>query len=192
MAAAGLERRPAELAAGEADQARQDDDDRERHVVEEDGNEGHDRDGAHDVVAQRPLADAQHGLDHYHQHGGLQPEEQALDQRHLAQQHVDPAERHDGEQARQDEQCAGDQAAPGPVHQPADVDSELLRLGAGQQRAVVERLQEALLADPFLFLDDDAMHHRDLAGRPAEREGGDARPYLHRFGEGNAVVGVRA
>ena len=74
------------------------------------------------------------------------------------------------------------------MHQPADIDGELLRLGAGQQGAVVQRLQEALLADPLLLLDDDAMHHRDLAGRAAEGERGDARPDLHRLAEGNAMV----
>ena len=190
VAAARLERRPAELAAREADDAGADDDDGERHVVEEDGDEGRDRDRAHDVVAQGALADAQHRLDHDHQHGGLQPEEQALHQRHLAQQHVDPGKRHDGEQPRQDEQCAGHQAAPGLVHQPADVDGELLRLGAGQQGAVVQRLQETLLADPLLLLDDDAMHHGDLAGRSAEGECRDTGPHFHGFGEGDAVVGT--
>ena len=55
------------------------------------------------------------------------------------------------------------------VHQPADVDGELLRLGAGQQHAVVERVQEPLLADPAAPLDQLAVHDRDLACRPAER-----------------------
>ena len=38
--------------------------------------------------------------------------------------------------------------APGAVHQPADVGRELLRLRAGQHHAVVQRVQEAPLADP--------------------------------------------
>ena len=143
---------------------------------------------AHRVVLERAPADPQHRLDHDHQHGGLQAEEQALDDGDLAEQHVDPAQRHDGEQARQHEQRAGDQAALGLVHQPADIDRELLRLGAGQQRAVVQRLQETLLADPLLLLDDDAVHHRDLAGRAAEGQRGDARPHLHRLAERNAVI----
>jgi len=74
------------------------------------------------------------------------------------------------------------------VHQPADIDGKLLRLGAGQQGAVVERLQEAVLADPPLLLDDDAMHHRDLAGRAAEGERRDTGPHFHGFAEGNAMV----
>ena len=47
-----------------------------------------------------------------------------------------------GDDARQDEQNAGDEPAPGPVQQPADIDRELLRLGPRQQHAVVERMQE--------------------------------------------------
>ena len=62
----------------------------------------------------------------------------------------------------------GDDAAPRAVHQPADVDGELLRLGAGQQHAVVERVQEALLAEPAPALDQLAVHDRDLPGRAAE------------------------
>ena len=89
----------------------------------------------------------------------------------------------------QHEQRAGDEPARGPVQQPADVDRELLRLGAGQQHAVVERVQEAALADPALLLDEDAVHHRDLAGRPAEAQRGDARPDPHRLGERDAVGG---
>ena len=65
---------------------------------------------------------------------------------------------------------------------------ELLRFGAGQQGAVIQRLQEAMLADPFLLFDDDAVHDRDLAGRSAEGKCRDPRPHLHGFDEGNAVV----
>ena len=32
------------------------------------------------------------------------------------------------------------------------------------------------------------MHHRDLPGRPAEGERGDARPHPHRLAEGHAVI----
>ena len=62
------------------------------------------------------------------------------------------------------------------VHEPADVGGELLRLGAGQEHAVVQGMQEAVLADPALLLDDDAVHDRDLAGGAAEAEQRDAQP----------------
>ena len=67
------------------------------------------------------------------------------------------------------------------MHQPADIGRELLRLGAGQQHAVVQRVQEPALGDPALLVDEDAVHHRDLAGRPAEREHGDAQPHPERL-----------
>ena len=58
---------------------------------------------------------------------------------------------------------AGQQPARGPMHQPADIGRELLRLGAGQQHAVVQGMQEALLGDPVLALDQIGMHERNLA-----------------------------
>ena len=62
------------------------------------------------------------------------------------------------------------------MHQPADIDRKLMRLGPRQQHAVVERVQESRLADPALLLDEDAMHHRDLPGGPAEAQRGDSSP----------------
>src|SRR5260370_1417714 len=63
MPAAGQKRLGAKPAAQPADQARRDDDDGEIDVVEEDGDEGGGGDAAHDVVLERPPADAQHGGD---------------------------------------------------------------------------------------------------------------------------------
>jgi hypothetical protein len=42
---------------------------------------------------------------------------------------------------------------------------------------------ETALADPALLVDQDAMHHRDLAGGTAETEGGDAAPGPRRLSE---------
>jgi len=64
----------------------------------------------------------------------------------------------------------------------------LLRFGTGQKHTIVERMQEALLADPALFFDKDAMHHRNLTRRTAERQCGDPRPDLHSIAKGDAVV----
>ena len=188
VAAARLERRPTRTAADPADGAGSQDDQWEGRAVEEDRHERCERNGAHDVVPERAPPNPQHRLDHDHQHGGLQPEEQALHQRYRAEQHIDPRERHDGEQAGQDKQRPGKQAAPRAMHEPADIDRELLGFGTGQQVTVVQRLQEAVLADPPLLLDDDAMHHRDLAGRSTERKRRDPRPHAHRLAEGNAVA----
>ena len=74
------------------------------------------------------------------------------------------------------------------MQEPADVDRELLRLGPRQQHAVGQRVEEALLAHPALLLDQDAVHHGDLAGRASEAVEGDARPGAERLAEGNAVI----
>src|SRR3546814_5552533 len=65
-----------------------------------------------------------------------------LHQRHIAPACIDIAEAHDGDDAGQDEQAARNDAADGPVHQPADIGGQLLRLGPRQQHAVVERSEE--------------------------------------------------
>ena len=83
---------------------------------------------------------------HDRQHRGLQAEEQRLDEADIAERGIDAAQRHDGDDAGQDEQAAGHDAAGGPVHQPADIGGELLRLRSGQQHAVVQRVQEPALA----------------------------------------------
>src|SRR5258707_815760 len=48
-------------------------------------------------------------------------------------------------------------------------------------------MQEAPLRDPILLLDEDAVHHRDLTGGPAEAKHCYAAPDGERFAEGNAV-----
>ena len=127
-------------------------------------------------------------MEHDRQHRRLEAEEHAGDEADIAVDDVDVAEREDGEKAGQDKQAAGDQAALRAVQQPAEIDRQLLRLGAGQQHAVVERIEEPVFADPALLVDDDAMHHRDLAGRTAEAQRGDAQPDPDRIGKGDAVI----
>ena len=65
----------------------------------------------------------------------------------------------------QHEHHAGDEAAAHLVQEPPDVDRELLRLGTGQQHAVVQRVQEPAVRDPAPALDDLVVHDRDLPGR---------------------------
>ena len=74
-----------------------------------------------------------------------------------------------------------------PVEQPADVDRELLGLGTGQQRAVVQGVQEAPLPDPALLLDQRALHDRDLAGRAAEGLQRDREPGARGLVQWNAL-----
>ena len=56
------------------------------------------------------------------------------------------------------------------------VAGELLRLGAGQQHAVVQRMQETPLADPAAALDQFGVHDGNLPGRPAEADEAQLEP----------------
>jgi hypothetical protein len=49
-------------------------------------------------------------------------------------------------------------------------------------------MQKPLLADPFLFVDDDPVHDRNLPGGAAEAEAGDAKPDAGGFSERDAVA----
>ena len=119
------------------------DDDRKRDREPEDRHEGDCRQPNGWPTAQRPRPDAHHRLQHDCEDRCLQPEEDALDQPDVTVSHVDKAEGEDREKTRQDEEDAGDDPAPGAVQQPAEVDRQLLRLGAGKQHAEVQRVQEA-------------------------------------------------
>ena len=103
---------------------------------------------------------------------------------------VNATQRHDRDDAGHDEQAAGDDRPRPAVHQPADIGGELLSLRAGQQHAVAQRVQKPALADPFLLVDDDPVHHRDLARRSAERQRGDPQPDPERLAERDAVAGI--
>ena len=147
------------------------------------GDEGGRRDSAKHVVAERSGADSPHRLGDDGEHRRLEAEEQCRHPADIARRRIDPGQDHDRGEARQDEQYARDQAAFGAVHQPADIGGELLRLRARQKHAVIERVEEPGLAQPPSFLDEDPVHKRDLASRPAKAEQCDLRPYPGRLGE---------
>ena len=154
--------------AKEADQARRDNDQRKWDREEEDRHERRRRERLQRSALQCAPANPDQGFDHDRQHGGLQTEERARDNADFAPFRVDDAERHQSDDAGQDEQPAGHDATARAVHQPADIGRELLGLGTGQQHAIVERMQEAALGHPLFFFDENAVHHRDLTGRAAE------------------------
>ena len=176
---------------GKADEASAEHDDWKRNVKEEDADEGDRRERDHHLVLERPLADANQGLDHDSENRRLQAEEQRDDDRHSAPGRVDVAQRHDGDDAGNDKKPAGDDAAERAMHQPADIGRKLLRLWARQQHAIVERMQEALLRHPALLLDQDAMHDRDLTGGAAEAEPRDLQPGQERLAQRDAVIELR-
>src|SRR4029079_19089948 len=102
MAMPPLKGGPAEPSADKPDQYGAEDDNGEGHAEEEDAEEGRAGEGDHDVVLQCALSHAHHGLNDNGEDGGLQPEEQRGDNADLAIGGIDVAERHDGDDARQD------------------------------------------------------------------------------------------
>lgn len=147
----------------QAQKPRSEHDPREGHVEEEDRHEGRSGDGPFGSVSKSPSPDAQERLEHEGQDGGLDPEEEPLDERHVAEAHVQQAQREDREEAREHEQKPGHQPAERSMEQPADVGRELLCLRTREQHAVRERVEEALLRHPALFFHENAVHHRNLA-----------------------------
>ena len=49
-------------------------------------------------------------------------------------------------------------------------------------------MQKPFLADRALFIDQDTVHHRNLAGRSAEAQRCDPRPHLYGFAERVAMA----
>ena len=184
-AAARREGLPAKPPTDEADQPGRENDDRKRNSEGEDGDEGGRGHAGHPATADRAASNPAHGLQHDRQHRGLEPEEQGLDRADIAKSGIEPGQDHDRREAWQHEQRAGDEAALGPVQQPADIGRELLRLRARQKHAVIERVQETRVADPPFLLDEDAVHEGDLTGRPAEAQQRDPRPDPNRLGQGH-------
>jgi len=73
------------------------------------------------------------------------------------------------------------------MQQPADVSRQLLCLGAGQQHAVVECVQETFFGDPAPTFDQLLMHDRDLPGRPAETDAAKFQPEAPGLAQGDGI-----
>ena len=182
------ERGKASAATEEADQPGKKYDQWEGNVENENRDKRQPGKTTHDIVLQSARPNPHHSLKHHCQHGGFQTKEQPLYNRHLAEQNVDIAKRQNRQEAGQHKQRTGNQPALGLVEQPANIDCQLLRLGARQEHAIVQRMQKALLTNPALFLDKYAMHHRNLSRRTAKRECRYPRPDLDRITKRNAVA----
>ena len=163
-------------------------DDGKRNIQEEDADKGDCGQCDHHSVLERAFADANQRLDHDGENRGFQAEEQRDDDGDVAPGCIDIAQRHDGDDAGNDKKPAGNDAAEGAVHQPADIGRELLRLRTRQQHAVVERVQEALLRYPALLFDQDAVHDRDLSRGTAEAQRRDAQPSPQRLVQRDTVL----
>ncbi len=83
----------------------------------------------------------------------------------------DPAECHD---ARHNKVGPSNDTAHCALDKPAYIDSQLHRLGAGQQHAMVQGVQKPLRVKPAVLFDKEAVHKSGLPGRPAETQRPDA------------------
>ena len=183
MAATGLEALGRNAAADVAEQGGAAHDQRKRQLEREDRNESCSSDRPQNAVLQRARADAMRRLHDDRRHRRLDAIEEARHQRHIAERDVDPRQHDEDHERRQHEEAAGDDPAPGAMLQPADVGGQLLRLGARQHHAVVQRVQEAALGNPAPALDQLLVHHGDLPGRPAEADEAELEPEAKRLPE---------
>src|SRR5262245_48711989 len=131
-------------------------------------------------------ADLQDGLDDDRDDHRFEPGQRARDSCNIAVGRIDVGEREQDEDRRDDKEGSGDNAAQGPMQQPAYINGELLSLRAGQQHAVVERMQKSLFTQPAPPLDQLTVHDRDLTGRAAEGDEPQLYPEPKRLREGDA------
>lgn len=89
------------MATAQPDKAGGQNDHGKRDGKEEDRDEACRRNGDHDVVLERPLADAHDGLEHDCEYGRLQAEEQRLHYADIAECGVNPTHHHDADKSRQ-------------------------------------------------------------------------------------------
>jgi len=167
------------------------DHDRERDVEHEQRSERSNGDADQEPVLERAPSDPPQRLRNDREHRGAEPGEDRRDCCGRPPFRVDRRQDHQRHVAGKHEQDPRDEAAGSAVQQPAEVDRELLRFWTGQQGAIRQRVQEPLLADPASFVDEFAMHDRDLPGGPAKGAQGDPEPRARRFTEGNDVACLR-
>ncbi len=120
-------------------------------------------------------------LQHDGEHGCLKPEQQSRNSGDFAERGIGHRQGEQHAKARQHEQHAGDEPAPHSAFQPAGIGGELHGLRPGQQHAEIQGMQEALLVEPFLLVDQDGVHQRDLPGWPAEGEKANSPEYGEKF-----------
>jgi hypothetical protein len=132
---------------------------------------------------ERARADLEHRFDDDRDHDRFTARQYGHDGRHVTVRGVDVGQSHEHEDRRNDEERTGDDPAPGAMQQPADVDRQLLGLRTGQQHAVVQSVEKALLADPAPPLDQLAVHDRNLSRRAAERDEAELDPEAQRVAE---------
>ncbi len=160
------------------------DDQRKGKVQEVHRDERRDSDRHVRAPTERPAPDSQDGEGHQGQHDRLETGEDADDGADVTVYRVGVRQAEEEKDRGQDEECPGHEPASRAVEQPSGVDRELMCLRAGQQHAVVEGVEEALLVEPSASLDQLPVHDRDLSRGAAERDEAQLRPEAGGLREG--------
>src|SRR3954452_1835043 len=188
MIAANLKGGRAGACRDKTDEAGRDHYQRKGHGKKENADESERRQDEHWPALQGAASDPLHGLQHDRKHRGLEAQKQRGNRWHAAERGIDIAERHDRDDAGYDKKPAGNDGTRPAMHQPADIDRQLMGFRPRQQHAVAQCMQKPVLADPFLLVDNDPVHDRDLTGWAAKTERGHAQPDPKRFTERDAVA----
>ena len=117
---------------------------------------------------QRPRRHTQQCLQDDRQHCCLQPEQQPRNERNVTECDIERRQHQHDDETRQHKKAPGQKTARHATQQPAAIGGKLHCLRPRQQHAEVECVQETLLLQPALVIDYDAMHQRDLPGRPSK------------------------
>ena len=124
------------------------------------------------------------GRGHNHrEHGGLESVKDGRHRLQFAVGNIEPAQNPQDDRRRQDKEHTSDDSAPGAMQNPADVDRQLLRFGAGQQHAEIQGVKKLRFRNPFPALDQFLVHDRDLTGGTAETDEAQLQPEAQRFVE---------
>src|SRR5438552_6944926 len=158
-------------------------DDRERNADDEDREERERGQDGGNPSPDRPAADAHHRGRHDPDHRRREPLEDRGDDRELAARSVEPREAGHQDRCRRNEQHPGGDPSLGAVEEPTGVDRQLLSLGARQEQAEGQRVQEAVLAEPSAAGHQLLVHDRDLPGGPAEVHEPELQPEAERVAE---------
>ncbi len=143
---------------------------RKRNIQRKDGHERSGRNAPMPAVLEGAGPHAVGGLCHQRGDSRLYAIEETCNDGHVTMGHIQPRQRNDEKEGRQNKKNAGQHTAPGPVQQPAQIGGQLLRFRPGQQHAIVEGVQKALFGDPPAAVNQLLMHEGDLTGRAAKAD----------------------
>ena len=127
-------------------------------------------------MVQRARGHALRRLRHDDHHRRFDAIKQPGQPRHVPPGQIQPRQQHQNGQRWQHEQQPGHHAAPGAVHQPAQIGGQLLGFRARQQHAIVQRMQKTPLRNPAPPHHQLLVHQRDLPGRPAKADPAQPEP----------------